>query len=120
MAKRKIKQWHECTAKPENGGGETYAEQTGSMTIDKMYGRMMAMGEIQDAMARKNTHGDKKAAVALMGKAKVAPQYMKDGERFAELDKMHKVQEGLKAEAEAEAENAKIEAEIERRRQAEA
>lgn len=81
---------------PEKGGGPVQVEMRVSRSIGDMYKRMIASGEVQNAMMVKadNYHGDAKRAIALLNNAKVAPKYMRDGDlvemraKMAEAEKV--------------------------------
>lgn len=115
MKERKHATWHEKKPIDEYNTGESHTEQKSSMTIADMYSRMMDLGEIRDAMQRKNTTMDRKAAEALMDEANLAPQYLPDGERKVLEKKLAKAEKTI-AKEKSEAEfNKLVEKEIERR-----
>ena len=109
--------------KPEMGGGPRNVERRVSRSINDMYKRLIATGELQNAMQVKadNYHGDAKRAKALMNNAMVSPNYMRDGElkdvqhKMVELDKKLKTKDAQRkkqAEMKIEVDKALAEREV--------
>ena len=67
--------------KAETGGGPVRVEKRVSRSINDMYARLLANGEIQNAIAVKADNNiNKQRAVALMNNATVAPNYITNNE----------------------------------------
>ena len=98
MSKRVHQYAEEVEATSEKGGGETYVQDEDGMTIDKMYARMLATGELQSNMARVGNRMNKEQAHALIKAAREVPTYMKDGEKFKIQRKMEELDKNLKQE----------------------
>ena len=95
---RKIQNVFTVKITPEKGGGESRVEMRATRSVESIYKRMMASGEIQNAaMVKSNTHGNLERAAILMADAKVAPRYMSDGEIKEIGEKMSKLDSQLKA-----------------------
>ena len=66
-----------CIATKEQGGGKRYVEELTGRTINELYARLIATGEIQRAAVNKHqTHGTREEVLALLEHAKPVPQYM--------------------------------------------
>jgi hypothetical protein len=72
---------HTVKVSPNPGGGPVNVERRQSRSINDLYMRMLATGELQNATFVKGvTHGSKERVYAMLNDAKVAPRYMRDGE----------------------------------------
>jgi hypothetical protein len=97
MRTRKYRDQFNVKASFEKGGGKVIVEQRVSRTIESMYARMLATGELQKAqMVASANHGSKDRAVELMMNAAVAPQYMPDGEKYEVVNKMASLDKKIK------------------------
>ena len=84
-------------AKHKEGNGKELVEQRSNRTIDQMYARMLASGELQGAMMRKSRNNFTRGqAEALIDSAMVAPNYMSDAEAFALANKMQIIDADLR------------------------
>lgn len=94
---------------PERGGGTTNVEEPVGLSIEKMYKRMLLLGEIGTATKLKsNNHGSIERADLLINSAKAAPQYMKDGERYEIINKLADLNDKIKSDNKTRLEEDKI------------
>ena len=87
MAKRKHQMAWEVKATPEKGGGKRYVEDLSGKSINELYARLLATGELARAGINKHqTHGTKEQVVQMLEHAKPVALYMNQ----SQIDKVQK------------------------------
>lgn len=75
--KRKHQLAEEAKATPEKGGGKRYVEELSGRSINELYARLLASGELARAGINKHqTHGTKEEVIKMLENAKPVPAYM--------------------------------------------